>query len=114
MLTKTGDVMKRRKLNERIENEYEPFCYIIRDEITGIMYIGSRTITTRGYAMEKDLGYSYFTSSKIVKELWSNDNERFSIIKIYSCNSNLDALSLEHFLIDSMGCLLYTSPSPRD
>lgn len=57
-----------------MKNETLPYVYEVIDTVTGKWYIGSRTANG---CKPEDLGATYFTSSKIVKPLFSSEPERF-------------------------------------
>lgn len=97
--------MFNRKLRYRIDGAFEPFCYIIKDNETNRVYIGSRTLYSTIKTKETDLGNSYFTSSKVVRELWTKQNDRFSIICIIRCESNVSALETEYNLINLLNAV---------
>lgn len=97
------------KRRYRVENEYEPFVYIIKETETEKFYIGSRTQYIKNKCKETDLGTIYFTSSKYIKEIWKEDNTKFEIIKILSCYSNHDAAILEMLLIQIYNAVFSTN-----
>lgn len=84
------------RLSKRIENEYEPYVYIVQEVSSGRYYIGSRT---KIKCKDSDLGQSYFTSSKNITEIWKADSTKFDIIFKFRCESNRAALWYESFLI---------------
>ena len=89
----------KRELIESVKGVFEPFVYIVKDNHTGIKYIGSRTSYANHKAKLSDLGSRYFTSSKIVSNLWKNDVDRFDILECVLCDSNLHAIEMEDFLL---------------
>lgn len=78
---------------DRIEGQYEPFVYILKEITTNKMYIGSRT---KQGCLESDIGERYFTSSAYID--WDG-GEQFIVSEVIGCASNHDALLLESKLI---------------
>ena len=76
------------------------YCYLIRDQATGLQYIGSRVTTDpkriKGNTLEEDLrGYCSSSKTDIAEGWRANRGQTFDIIKIFSCNSKAETLATE-------------------
>ena len=74
------------------ESKCNPYVYVIQEVSSGRFYIGCRT--AKG-CHSGELGLTYFTSSKYIKNVWKVDKFSFVIVEIHPCLNPNDAYNLE-------------------